>query len=48
MVSPLFKDGRVVRIVQATNLADELLEGVERNVPIQSRIEVGGRQPVTR
>ncbi len=48
MVSLLFKDDRLVRIVQATNLADELLDQVERNVPIQSRVEVGGGQPVAK
>lgn len=45
MVSLLFEDDHLVRIVQATNISDELLDKVEQNVPIQSRIEVGG-QPV--
>lgn len=48
MVSLLFDKDRLVRIVQATNIADKLLDEVERNVPIQSRIEVGGGQPVAR
>lgn len=48
MVSLLFEADRLVRIIQATNISDELLDQVERNVPIQSRIEVGGGQPVAR
>lgn len=48
MVSLLFQHDRLVRILQATNLSDELLDQVEHNVPIQSRIVVGGGQPIAR
>jgi hypothetical protein len=47
-VSLLFDEDHLVRIVQAVNISDELLDQVEEHVPIQSRIEVGGGQPVAR
>ena len=47
-VSLLFENDRLVNIVHAINISDELLDQVEKNVPIQSRIEVGGGQPVAR
>lgn len=46
-ISLLFEDDRLVRIVQAINLSDELLDEVELHVPIQSRIHVGGGQPIS-
>jgi len=46
MVSLLFESDRLVRIIHATNISDELLDQVERNVPVQSRVEVGGGQPL--
>lgn len=48
MVALLFENDRLVRIVHATNIADDLLDQVEQTVPIQMRIAVGGGQPMAR